>query len=173
MATQSNSQTTPPAVEAQEAPAITTNARTLTEDQVFGILSSRAQISKPGTYDLRVNQITEYHDAVRGTRFIVNLAAMSTYGKAQAMESMFDGDFVAALNTNLTANLRPSDYRPKKGEIVKVKVDLVPLKSIPGEFGLLVTNLSEIQSEPTTKLDFRSAMEAFKKSKEEAAKSNG
>lgn len=166
-------QTTTPAVEAQDAPAMNSNVRNLTEDQIFGILSSRAEINKPGTYDLRVTQVTEYYDAVRGTRYIVNFAAVSTYGKEQALNAMFDGDFVGALNSNLTANVRPTDYRPSKGEIVKVKIDLVPLKNFPGQSGLLVTNVSEIKSEATTKLDFRSAFEQFKKSKEEAAKNGG
>lgn len=109
------------------------------------IIESRKLVATPGSYELKVTSVTPFED-----KFIANFAAMTPYHLGEAKRLITEGEFQEATNQNISASLRPTDYIPAKGEIVKVYLDNVTTKS--GVTGLFVTSVSEVKARTTTKV---------------------
>ena len=106
---------------------INLNGKEFTKEQIKNILSSRMVIEKPGKYQVKVSQVTEYTPEGGTPRFIVNLTATTKFHVGRAIEALKAEDYQAALNTNLTATVFvndgvPSTYLPSKGETVNIIV---------------------------------------------------
>lgn len=125
------------------------------------IIQSREFIASPCASVLKCTNVTFYEG-----KFIANFAAMTPYLVEKAITIMDatpdDGDFQAATNTSLSASLRPTDFIPSKGEMVKVVVSEVTTNN--GVTGLFVTNVSELKAVKTSKVSLKpQASESFSK----------
>ncbi len=109
------------------------------------IIESRKLINLPGSYELKCTGVTPFED-----KFIANFAAMTDYQLSEAKKHFAAGEYQEATNQNLSASLRPTDYIPAKGEIVKVYVDRITTKN--EVTGLFVTSVSEVKAKATTKV---------------------
>lgn len=120
------------------------------------ILSSRNAIAAPGKYRVRVSNCSPFSKVLEGGQTIVAIAnfnGMSPYHVEQAKELLNEGDITKALNQNFSLSIRANDYKPTKGEVVDIIVDLVDTKS--GDKALLVTGLSPVAAITTmAKADF-------------------
>lgn len=123
------------------------NGRTFEMDQVKNILSSRIVIEKPGKYQVKVTQVTEYSPEEGTKRFIVNLQATTKFHIAKAIEAIKAEDYQTALNAHLTATVfendgKPSTYLPAKGETVNIIVSEMMNKQ--NEKILVVNSITEL-----------------------------
>lgn len=128
---------------------INLNGREFTKEQIKNILQSRMVIEKPGKYQVKVNQISEYTPEGGATRFIVNLQATTKFHVARAIDALKKEEYQDALNSNLTATVFVNDgatstYLPSKGEIVNVIVSEMINKA--GEKILVVNSIMELPS---------------------------
>jgi len=126
---------------------IEVNGRSFTKEQIKNILSSRIVIEKPGKYQVKVSQVTEYTPEEGSPRFIVNLQATTKYHIGRAIEALKAEDYQAALNTNITATVfnndgKASTYLPAKGETVNVIVSEMVNKQ--NEKILVVNSIMEL-----------------------------
>lgn len=122
----------------------------LTKENAIAILSSRKAVLEPGKYSAKVTNV-HFHD--KSGNYILNLDLMTAYGREKAMTALKAGDFDAATNSNLTANVRPGkDYLPAKNETINVIVDYITNKQ--NEQALLVTGHSEMKASTAGKFDF-------------------
>lgn len=125
----------------------------------IGIINSRKLVSD-GAHLLKVTNVTDYQG-----KKIVNFAAMTQYHMERALDAIDNGDVIAAVNSGLSANLRPgTDYIPNKGEIVKVVVDTVTTKN--GVTGQFVISVSELATQAPVAIDFAARLAARKPSGE-------
>lgn len=109
------------------------------------ILSSRKLVSSEGYVELKATSIVPFED-----KFIVNFNGMTPYHKAEALKLMQEGNYQEAVNQNISANLRASDWKPEKGEICRVYIDTVTTGN--GITGLFVTSVAKNQSIKTGKI---------------------
>lgn len=121
--------------------------REFTMEQIKNILSSRKLIEKPGKYQVKVSQVTEYTPEDGTPRSIINLQATTRYHVGVALEALKTGEYQKALNTNLTATVFynegvASSYVPTNGEIVNVIVSEITNKN--GEQILVVSSMHEL-----------------------------
>lgn len=119
-----------------------------TKDSAIAIINSRKMIAREGYYEVKVtNEPTPYDG-----KFICNLSAMTNFHLEEAKKLATEGKFQEATNQQLSASLRPTDYIPSKGEIVKVYVAEVTTKN--GVTGLFVTSLTELKATKAGKVSF-------------------
>jgi len=137
----------------------------LTADAVINILNSRTVVSRPGSYKARVTSVHPYirkpknGESEGRTILIVNTDLMNNYQVERAVALIQSGNFQEGVNQSLSSSVRPEkDYIPKKGEIVKVYIDQVPVKDGKGN-ALLITNLSEMPLEKGEKINFTETLE--------------
>lgn len=109
------------------------------------ILSSRKLISNAGYVELKATSIVAYEG-----KFIVNFNGMTQYHKDQALELMSQGEYQEAVNQNISASLRPTDFIPEKGEICRVYIENVTTNN--DVTGLFVTSVAKNQSLKTNKV---------------------
>lgn len=112
------------------------------KSNAISIITSRKSISQAGAYELRATNVSEYDG-----KFIANLNGMTPYHVTEAKRLIMLGDeesIQKAVNQGLSASLRPTDYIPSKGEIVKVVVDNVTTSN--GITGLFVVSVSELKA---------------------------
>lgn len=112
------------------------------KDAAVKIITSRKLIVTPGLKELKVTSVQSYNG-----KFIVNFAAMTDYHQVEAKKLGTMGDYQGAVNQQLTASLRPTDYIPSKGEICKVYVDNITTRN--NVTGLFVTSVSELKADKT------------------------
>lgn len=113
------------------------------------IVKSRTLVINDGAYEVRCTNVTPYEG-----KYIANFAAMTQYHKEQLAEGVKafkeSGDMDAltkGLNSALSANLRPTDYIPAKGEFVKIQVGTVTTNNgVTGQFILAVSPIKSIQA---------------------------
>jgi hypothetical protein len=118
------------------------------------ILESRKVITTPGKHRLQVVSCNRYEKNGR-TRMIISLKAMNGYQASQAREAFKAGNYLLAVNQQMTTNARISqdgeqiDYVPESGEFIDVFVDNVLVSD--GEGGkteaLLVVSHREVPVE--------------------------
>lgn len=128
--------------------------------QAIQILQSRALISSPGRYVVKVSNCGDFHKELpngQSTIAIANFGAMTPYQMGEAKKKLAEGDIAGALNHNLSLSIRDKDYRPAKGERVNIDVDFVTTKD--GEQALLVVGLTPITAKSTGKCDFSDFLE--------------
>lgn len=111
------------------------------------IIKSRKLVALPGSYELKVTSVTPFDG-----KFICNLSAMTSYHIDEAKRLFSENDFQEAVNQNISASLRATDYIPAKGEIVKVYIENTTTKS--GITGLFVTSLSELKAKASSNVSF-------------------
>jgi len=127
----------------------------MTRESAVQIIESREQITTDGSYLLKCNNVHPFEG-----KFIANFNAMTPYLVEKAITLLDQDEFQAATNTSLSASLRPVDYIPLKGEIVKVFVKT--LTTANGVTGLFVTNVSEAPVVKTGKVSLtKKAEESF------------
>lgn len=123
----------------------------------IAIIKSRKFISQTGAYELRVTSVTPHEG-----KFIVNLGGMTQYHIDEAKRLLIAGEIQEAVNQSLSASLRPTDYIPSKGEIVKTVVDEITTKN--DVTGLFVMSLTELKANKATRVsgfdEFEDAAEA-------------
>lgn len=128
--------------------------------QAIQILQSRAFISAPGRYVVKVSNCGDFHKELpngQSTVAIANFGAMTPYQMGEAKAKLTAGDIAGALNHNLSLSIRATDYRPAKGERVNIDVDFVTTKD--GEQALLVVGLTPISAKSSGKCDFSDFLE--------------
>jgi len=88
------------------------------------ILQSRAVISTPGKFTVKVTSVTHNHMRDNGQLVnIVNFAAMTAFQAQQAKEAYKAGDFEAATRRALSSSVLDRQYTPVKGETVDIEVE--------------------------------------------------
>ena len=122
------------------------NAQRLTPKQAVQYISSRAQISDTGKYDLQVLNVNHHEGKV-----IINLKAQDPKGLAEAKELLRSGEYDAAANTNMSTNVyADASFIPSKGEFISCMVAEVPTRD--GGTKLGVVSISEIKAKATSKV---------------------
>jgi hypothetical protein len=109
------------------------------------IIKSRTLVTSVGYSNLRVTSIVPHKEG-----FIANFSAMTPYHQSEALKLMKEGDFQEAVNQNISINLRASDYRPEKGEIVRVNIE--DITTANGVKGLFPTSIAKLQSNTSGKI---------------------
>ena len=122
------------------------NAQKLTPKQAVQYISSRAQISSTGKYELQVLSVN-HHEG----RVIINLKAQDPKGLAEAKELLHAGEYDAAANTNMSTNVyADASFIPTKGEYITCMVAEVPTRDGGSKLG--VVSISEIKAKATSKV---------------------
>ncbi len=109
------------------------------------ILSSRKLVVTEGYVELRATSIVPNEG-----KFIVNFSGMTQYHKDEALKLMGEGKFQEAVNQNITASLRPTDYIPEKGEICKIYIERITTNNRVS--GLFPTSVAKIQANKVSKV---------------------
>jgi hypothetical protein len=131
------------------------------KQDAISILNSRASITAPTKYTLKVTNVGSINKVLPNGTIIVGIAnfnAMSPEHYAKASELMKAGEYQQACNQNFSASIRSTDYMPTKGEIVDVQIGHVLNRE--GKEILAVTSITPIRAvSPTAKVDFSSFMD--------------
>jgi hypothetical protein len=114
--------------------------------QAAQIIKSRKLIMTPGYTELRATSIIP----VDG-KFIINFNGMTSYHQDEALKLMKEGNYQDAVNQNLTASLRPTDFIPEKGEICRVYIEDITTNN--GIRGLFVTSVAKTHSNKVNKVN--------------------
>lgn len=120
----------------------------LTPEQAIQILNSRKLIpSVNGYYEAKVTSVTPYEG-----KFIANFNAMTEYHFSEAKRLLAEGNLDEAVNQNLSASLRPTDYIPSKGEMLEIYVSEITTNN--GVTGRFVTAIKEVKAKVASKVSF-------------------
>lgn len=130
------------------------------KENAINILKSRKMISKEGKYTLKVTSVTPFHRSnEQGSDqvAIANFNGMAPYHVEAAQTLFAQGDYQEAVNQNLSASIRETDYLPSKGEVVDVIVEQITTNN--GVTGLFVTSVIPKKAETAPSLNILSFLE--------------
>lgn len=142
----------------------TTNSSTYnvaTIEDLEAILSRRIQCTEEGKkYTLQVLSVSPLQPARReggSPYYIINLDALTPYHMEQIAELAEEGEFTAASNVRITANVRiGKEYIPAVKEKVDVTFAYGNTKS--GEMALFVDTITPLPRAEAKKFDLKSFM---------------
>lgn len=112
------------------------------------IIKSRRMINTPGKYRVKVTACTPYHKDLANDQkqvAIINVNAMTGHHVSTAKALFSQGEYQQAVNQNLSASVRESDYLPSKGEIIDIVVDHITTNN--NVEGLFITSYSPVKAE--------------------------
>ena len=121
------------------------------------ILKSRKVIASPGKYTAKVTSVTPYikqNASGPATVAIANFNIMTDYHLGVAKGYFTQGDFQEAINQQLSASIRESDFQPSKGETVEIMVENITTNN--GVTGLFVTAINAIKASEASSFDMDS-----------------
>lgn len=125
------------------------NKEELTQEVVEKIISAKKEVNGEGYVNLKVNSV---HYLPEDDRTIINLAGRTPFHTQEAIRLFGEGDLDAAANQGLSAGLRPTDFIPAKGEIVKCMIEEVTTGN--GVTGLFITSVTPLPVMKASKSTF-------------------
>lgn len=127
------------------------------KQNAINILKSRNLISTPGKYTVKVTSVTNFHKELAGGArqvAIMNVNAMTSYHQEAAKTLFGQGDYQEAVNQNLSASVRNTDYLPSKGEVIEIFVEEITTNN--NVKGLFITSFNPVKAVAPSKIDLSS-----------------